>query len=579
MNSPGPSSSGGYPCVRCDEGASDILSISNQKKRKLTTEDSDESDYQDTEYQDSAIMYYDEFDRDNSEATFDETDNESDVDLESEELNELFEDVDDADEWTCDGDFQRLSFEGNPGLQCAPNGADPYDFFEFLFDNYFFSTIAMETNRYAETKSNNQWKEMTVTEFKTFLGLLLHMGTIKCPKLQNYWSTHRLFGFHCFPQRMSRNRFHDILRSLRFSSVNGSNDRSSKIQPVIDYFNDKMKQVYYPHKELSLNEISLGGRDRSAFRRHVAEKKHRRGVKLYALTDSSGMVVRLEASTATAAASACATESGTGDDVSGRAHVTQVALRLMEDFLQKGHSVFVDRFCSSFALSKQLLEEKTYSTSVLRGLRKANGEDVIKTRLVRGEAISRRKDNFMIGKFRDEKEVLFLSSEFTADMVELENKRKEKYKKPFALHKYNESMSNVTKRNYMLSCYTCSRRTFKWYIQLWINAIEMLLLNSFFLYYKYSPLVSKLNFHDFRLNIIDSLLFENHRENVHLAYRESEHLPEMLPRGLNNKVRRKRCRQCFASCVRKETNYFCSGCKDNPGLCLGKCFREYHKRK
>ncbi|XP_029046929.2 piggyBac transposable element-derived protein 4-like [Osmia bicornis bicornis] len=563
MNNPGPSSSTGHLHVHQDEEAGDFLSKSNQKRRKITTEDSDDSDI---EYQDSVNMHYDEFDRDNSEVTFDESDNESDIDLESEDLNELFEDVDDAGEWTCDGDFKRFSFDGKSGLQGSPSGADPYNFFEFLFDNYFFSTIVMETNRYAEVKTNNQWKELTVAECRTFLGLLLHMGTIKCPKLQNYWSIHRLFGFHCFSQHMSRNRFHDILRSLHFSSMNGSNNRLNKIQPFIDYFNDKMKQVYYPYKELAINEILIPGRDRSAFRRYIAEKKYRHGVKLYVLTESSGMAVRIEAST------------GSEDDAPAKGHVTRVALRLMEDFLQKGHSLYTDHFCTSFTLSKQLLEAKTYFTGILRGLRKANGEDVIKTRLVKGEVISRRKDNIMIGKFRDEKEVLFLSSEFTADMIEFENKRKEKFKKPLALHKYNELMNNIAKRNQMLSCYTCSRRTFKWYIQLWINTIEMLLLNSFFLYYKYSPLSTKLNFHDFRLNIIDALLFENHRENVHLPFRESEHLPEMLPRGINNKVRRKRCRQCFASCVRKETNYFCSGCKDNPGLCLGKCFREYHKR-
>ncbi|XP_031365311.1 uncharacterized protein LOC102676318 isoform X1 [Apis dorsata] len=64
---------------------------------------------------------------------------------------------------------------------------------------------------------------------------------------------------------------------------------------------------------------------------------------------------------------------------------------------------------------------------------------------------------------------------------------------------------------------------------------------------------------------------------VKILKKELEHLPEMLPRRGNNKIKRKRCRQCTANGLRKETNYFCPGCKDNPGLCLGKCFKEYHK--
>lgn len=51
----------------------------------------------------------------------------------------------------------------------------------------------------------------------------------------------------------------------------------------------------------------------------------------------------------------------------------------------------------------------------------------------------------------------------------------------------------------------------------------------------------------------------------------------MLPRRENKKIKRKRCRQCTVNGLRKETNYYCSGCRDNPGLCLGKCFKEYHK--
>ncbi|CAL7936103.1 unnamed protein product [Xylocopa violacea] len=58
--------------------------------------------------------------------------------------------------------------------------------------------------------------------------------------------------------------------------------------------------------------------------------------------------------------------------------------------------------------------------------------------------------------------------------------------------------------------------------------------------------------------------------------KEPEHLPEMLPRRENNKIKRKRCRHCAVNGLRKETNYFCTGCTDKPGLCLGKCFKEYH---
>ncbi|XP_015431440.1 PREDICTED: piggyBac transposable element-derived protein 4-like [Dufourea novaeangliae] len=368
---------------------------------------------------------------------------------------------------------------------------------------------------------------------------------------------------------MSRNRFQEVLRGLRFSSNYTNNDRLNEIQPIVDYFNDKMEQVYYPHKELSIDEKLVPRRGSVVFRQYIIDiigKRHKYDVKLHVLTESSGISLRIEG------------DKESGGDISVKGQATEVVLRLLKDFLQKGHSVYMDNFYNSFELTKKLLDAKTYCTGTLRKLRKGNNLNVVTGKLAKGEIISRHKNNIMMGKFREKREVLFISSEFNADFIELENKRQERYKTLLALQKYNEFMIGIDRKNQMLSQYTCVRRTFKWHVKLWINIVETLLLNSFFLYTKYSPSTKKINFLDFRLNIINVLLFKNNKENVPpLTLLQHEHLPEMLSRDEKNRIRRKRCRQCFANGSRKNTNYFCSGCEDNPGLCLGECFKEYHK--
>uniref|UniRef100_T1HIZ5 Uncharacterized protein n=1 Tax=Rhodnius prolixus TaxID=13249 RepID=T1HIZ5_RHOPR len=63
------------------------------------------------------------------------TDIESEIEQHQSELSENTETRED------DGSFTKIPFVGKPGLQKLPNGGSPYDFFEFLFDNTFFSLI------------------------------------------------------------------------------------------------------------------------------------------------------------------------------------------------------------------------------------------------------------------------------------------------------------------------------------------------------------------------------------------------------------------------------------------------------
>lgn len=381
------------------------------------------------------------------------------------ELDELFEETECAGEWTR-SDFKQ--FEGEV-FKIPSQGSEPFNFFELLLDDDFFGMIVNETNDYAESKKGSQWKNVTVTEFRKFLGLLLHMYNIKCKHIQDHWSTNRLFNFICFSRHMSLDRFRNILHYLHFSSNDEDCNPLSTVQPIIDYFNNKMKAVYYPHQELSIDKTTVVWKGRLAIRQYISGKEHTYGTKLYVLTENSGISLRIKVYSGKDNINA------TGDEAEGAGH-------LLEDFLKQEH------------------EEKPL--------------------------------------------------------------------KPLIFHRYSDCTIGITEKD-QISNYTCSRRNFKWYIKLWINLVETLLLNSFLLYSKYVPVSRKLNFYNFRIDIIDNLLFEIRQE----------HRLEMLTRGENNKIKRKRCRQCFINNIRKDTNYYCGACKGNPGLCTPKCFKEFHQRK
>ncbi|KAJ8910822.1 hypothetical protein NQ315_004682, partial [Exocentrus adspersus] len=188
------------------------------------------------------------------------------------------------------------------------------DFFNLLVTDELLELIARETNIYAEevflsgaTKEKSRitrWKDVTVEELRIFIGLVLHLGTIRLNRLQDYWKTHRLFNLPAFKNYMSRDRFMLIFRCLHFSKnplpgQEKSTDSLYKIRPLIDYFNSRMSDVYYPGKELSLDESMVLWRDRLIFRQYIKNKRHKYGVKLYLLTEPDGIVQKFAVYTGT----------------------------------------------------------------------------------------------------------------------------------------------------------------------------------------------------------------------------------------------------------------------------------------
>lgn len=69
-------------------------------------------------------------------------------------------------------------------------------------------------------------------------------------------------------------------------------DRLYKIRPLINYFNNKINYIYYPNKELSLDETMVLWKGRLKFRQYIQNKRHKYGVKLCMLTESQGLILK-----------------------------------------------------------------------------------------------------------------------------------------------------------------------------------------------------------------------------------------------------------------------------------------------
>lgn len=209
----------------------------------------------------------------------------------------------DACTWVSQLSLTQLEF-GPPSrpLFDFENPQDPVSIFNTLFTSELFDTIVQEMNNYAEelflrgseaSSRIGEWRTLEVDEFKVFLGLLFHTGTISLKRLEDYWKTNYLFNLPCWRQHMSRNRFQLILRCLHFNRSPESDetpDRLHKIKPLLDYFNNRMIEINDLSREVSIDESMLLWRGRLFWRQFIKGKRHKYGIKLYMLCKPSGFI-------------------------------------------------------------------------------------------------------------------------------------------------------------------------------------------------------------------------------------------------------------------------------------------------
>lgn len=469
----------------------------------------------------------------------------------------------------------------------APD-AKPIDYFNVLVSPILLEGIVRETNRYAQknvTGANSgrlsSFKELDVAELQVFIGLLLHTGTIRMSRLQDYWKTHRLFGSNqSFAQYMSRDRFLSIMRWLHFSrNDENAEDRLHKIRSLLDHFNNTMNLIYYPGKELSLDEAMMLWRGRLCFRQYIKGKRHKYGLKFYILSEPNGLNLKL------------AVYAGKGDILSGKNHTAKVVLYLLREKLNRGHAVFMDNYYNSFSLSSQLLSKDTYTTGTLRADRKYNPKKVTQAKLNKGDTIAQYADGVMVGRWRDKRVVTYISTEYENELATFIQRRTNKEsQKPLPIIKYNAFMKGVDRGDQLLSYYPCERKTLRWYKKVFIHILQMLVLNSFMLYNLNRGERQKIDIYNFRLRLIETLLPPKENPQLPLELpstsrkRRSEAPAHTIEknndRDARNRLKRKRCRVCFRNGNKAMfTQYYCSDCPDKPGLCPKGCFAEYHNDK
>lgn len=459
-----------------------------------------------------------------------------------------------------------------------PEERTPISFFNLLIDIIFLEQIVAATNKYAlelfcgpNTTPGSRitrWKDLTIAELKIFLALIMHMGVLQYPRIQDYWKVNKLF-ISCFPKFMSRDRFLIILRCINFEARPDPSNRASKVQFLIDYFNDKMKSIFYPQKKLCIDEAMVLWRGRLQFRQYIKGKRHKYGIKLYSLCDPHGLILKFFM------------YCGVLDDMGAKSHAGNVVMKLMEDKLNCGHSLYMDNYYNSFSLAALLLRKGTYCTGTLRLDRKYISPELKSAKLKKGETIARYAEGVVVGKWRDKRVVSYISTEFENEMVTSLNRVNLERTKPLPIVQYNHFMKGVDRADQMMSYYPCERKTLRWYKKIFVHVLQMLLSNAHYLYNetRVASGQSKMHLYDFRNAVVDSLLPDVSPPPRPLKRKSVPHVPSRITEKAKcgKRFKNKRCRVCSKKNITKKVVWHCTECEDQPGLCVPTCFDDWHK--
>lgn len=151
---------------------------------------------------------------------------------------------------------------------------------------------------YKNSAKTLSWAEVTTSEMKKFLGLVILMGQTKKSHWRDNWSRDPLVEAPIFPKTMSRKRFEQILTFFHLNDNTqntNSGDRLYKIRPLLDYIIPKCQSLYTPKQQLSLDEAMIPWRGRISFRTYNPAKITKYGILVRVLCESeSGYICNLE---------------------------------------------------------------------------------------------------------------------------------------------------------------------------------------------------------------------------------------------------------------------------------------------
>ena len=235
------------------------------------------------------------------------------------------------------------------------------DSFKLFFRNTLLDKIRDWTNAEGLLVYKENWTAIDQSELDKFLGVVILIGVYKSnsENVAQLWSKED--GRPIFNKLMSRNRYQQILRVLRFDNANArrSNRSADKFQPIRYVFEEwdlNLRDAYTPGPHMTVDKQLVCFRGRCPFRQYIPSKPGKYGIKVWAICEANTSY-------------AWKMQVYTGKDHTIGREVNQGA-RVVKDLVKEiensGRNVTCDNFFTSVSLARDLLQKKLTLVGTIR---------------------------------------------------------------------------------------------------------------------------------------------------------------------------------------------------------------------
>ena len=441
-----------------------------------------------------------------------------------------------------------------------------------------------------------KWEPVTATEMEGFLAIIVNMGLISMPQIQDYWSTSWTCQLPFFNRTMTRDRFMNIFWLLHVSCEQDgvTPRRIDKVRALLDLLIPKFQASYYPSRDISVDETMVGFRGRFGPKQYIPSKPQKYGIKAFTMADSDhGYLLNILVYTGA--------DKLLHADSQYQQHPQpcRVVLDLVKPYLDKGHHVFTDRYYTSVPLAQALEAKSTAFTGTAVRNRSSLPDPIRKqSRLADNEVKAFRANRLIALEWRAPKKkkgLVMLSSQSSAAMTAVRTRwNQEEVEKPVVVDRYNHSMNGVDRADQNSVYYPFIRKTRKWWRKLFFWLFEVTVVNSYILYHIHTTQLQArpLTHLQFRRRLVDALAARHiqaapprrrpgrpRRQQLPSSSEDSQRLNGRL-HILEKRIRAQDCTVCSSrDTKRHRTHFFCKTCSNNPTLCPTPCFELYHTRE
>ncbi|XP_025206936.1 piggyBac transposable element-derived protein 4-like [Melanaphis sacchari] len=475
--------------------------------------------------------------------------------------------------------------------------------FQLYFPQFIVKLIKKETNRYAFSvirslkrrnviKKNSiwhKWKPLTISEVYKFFSIILHMSLVEKPHIKDYWSTNPVLQTTYASKLMKRDRFISIFSMLHIANNDKyvrkgqpGYDSLYKIRSYVNFLNDKMSKLYYPGQNITVDEGVCPFRGRVHFRVYMKNKPEKYGMKLFIASDPlTGYTLSFEI------------YSGKGEENNS---IIPLYSRLLKQYFNKGHTIYMDRFYTSPMVLEYLWDNKTNGVGTVMANRRGLPKDsVVNAKLKKGEMAFARNGPQICIKWKDTRDVLIMSTCHSADMAPVTVKARggpiQKFK-PVSIIDYNKFKTGVDHGDQMITYYPFKRKTLKWWKKMFFYLFKVSVVNSFIIYKHYAIQNKNPCLKTFMLNLCQQMSEKSGEvietgtgyETTNVDRLIGRHFIKKIPPTPKKSNPRRTCKVCSKKIktgkldrCKKETSYYCPIC--NVPLCIENCFEVYHTKK